>query len=132
MEANTLTFDLSRVLAHRWRPAPHRPDPGRGLSNARRLRTDDANRTADHRRDNDDCDILRSPALESGLLPPRTGPTRWQLRQQPARVHTERTDSTTLQDLQAPLKQRYRSDPTAAQTALSAHGDYRDPGVTCT
>ena len=41
-------------------------------------------------------------------------------------------DSTTLQDLQAPLKQRYRSDPSAAQTALSAHGDYRDPGVTCT
>ena len=41
-------------------------------------------------------------------------------------------DATTLRDLQAPLKARYKSDPAAAETPVSARGDYRDPGVTCT
>jgi len=41
-------------------------------------------------------------------------------------------DASTLRDLQAPLKERYRSDPASALTPLSAHGDYRDEAVTCT
>lgn len=41
-------------------------------------------------------------------------------------------DSTTLRELQAPLKATYRADPSAARTALAARADYRDPGVTCT
>jgi uncharacterized OsmC-like protein len=41
-------------------------------------------------------------------------------------------DSATLRQMQAPLKERYRADPAAARTAAIAHGDYRDPGVTCT
>ena len=41
-------------------------------------------------------------------------------------------DATTLRELQAPLKARYKSDPAAADTPISARGDYRDPGVTCT
>ena len=41
-------------------------------------------------------------------------------------------DATTLRELQAPLKALYKSDPVTAQTPISARGDYRDPGVTCT
>jgi len=41
-------------------------------------------------------------------------------------------DQSSLRELQAPLKQQYRSDPASARTPLSAHGDYRDGGVTCT
>jgi len=41
-------------------------------------------------------------------------------------------DATTLRELQAPLKARYKSDPAAADTPISARGDYRDPGITCT
>lgn len=41
-------------------------------------------------------------------------------------------DASTLRALQAPLKDQYSSDPGAASTALSARGDYRDSGVTCT
>lgn len=41
-------------------------------------------------------------------------------------------DSSTLRSLQAPLKERYRSDPGAARTALSANADFADDGVTCT
>jgi uncharacterized OsmC-like protein len=41
-------------------------------------------------------------------------------------------DATSLRELQAPLKDRYRSDPSAARTPLSARADYRDPGVSTT
>lgn len=41
-------------------------------------------------------------------------------------------DASSLRQAQAPLKEQYRSDPAAARTPLRAHGDYRDPGVTCT
>jgi uncharacterized OsmC-like protein len=41
-------------------------------------------------------------------------------------------DATTLRELQAPLKDSYRADPSTARTPLSATADYRDPGVTTT
>jgi uncharacterized OsmC-like protein len=41
-------------------------------------------------------------------------------------------DTQTLRDRQAPLKERYRSDPGAAATPIHAVGDFRDEGVTCT
>jgi uncharacterized OsmC-like protein len=41
-------------------------------------------------------------------------------------------DSSSLRELQAPLKEQYRSEPASAQTPLGAHGDYRDGGLTCT
>ncbi len=36
-------------------------------------------------------------------------------------------DATSLRELQAPLKARYRSDPAAASTPLEARADFRDP-----
>lgn len=41
-------------------------------------------------------------------------------------------DATELRAAQAPLKSRYREDPTSAVTPLHASGDLRDPGVTAT
>jgi len=41
-------------------------------------------------------------------------------------------DQSSLRELQAPLREQYRSEPDSARTPLSAHGDYRDAGVTCT
>ena len=41
-------------------------------------------------------------------------------------------DATTLRALQAPLKDRYRQDPSSAVTPLTARADFRDDGVTCT
>lgn len=41
-------------------------------------------------------------------------------------------DSTTLRALQAPLRDRYRSEPGAADTPLAATGDFSEDGVTCT
>ncbi len=41
-------------------------------------------------------------------------------------------DASELRALQAPLKVRYRQDPTSARTPLSARGDFRDDRVTCT
>jgi uncharacterized OsmC-like protein len=41
-------------------------------------------------------------------------------------------DSTTLRALQAPLKERYREDPAAALTPLSAAGSFAEDGITCT
>jgi uncharacterized OsmC-like protein len=41
-------------------------------------------------------------------------------------------DSSTLRSLQAPLKERYRSDPAAARTPLTASADFAEAGVTCT
>lgn len=41
-------------------------------------------------------------------------------------------DSTTLREVQAPLKARYRDEPTSALTPLQATGAYDDPGITCT
>ena len=41
-------------------------------------------------------------------------------------------DAAALRELQAPLKRRYRDDPGSAGTPISAHGDYREPGITCT
>ncbi|MGH3498235.1 MAG: OsmC family protein [Nocardioidaceae bacterium] len=41
-------------------------------------------------------------------------------------------DAATLREKQAPLKQRFRSDPSSARTPLGAHADFRDSGVTCT
>lgn len=37
-----------------------------------------------------------------------------------------------LRVLQAPLKEKYRSDPAAALTPIHATGDFRDEGITCT
>jgi uncharacterized OsmC-like protein len=41
-------------------------------------------------------------------------------------------DSSTLRSLQAPLKERYRSDPATAHTPLTASADFSEAGVTCT
>ena len=41
-------------------------------------------------------------------------------------------DQSSLRELQAPLREQYRSEPDSARTPLSAQGDYRDAGVTCT
>jgi len=41
-------------------------------------------------------------------------------------------DATELRAIQAPLKQRYRSDPDSAATPLHAQADHRQPGITCT
>jgi uncharacterized OsmC-like protein len=41
-------------------------------------------------------------------------------------------DASELRALQAPLKERYRQEPGRALTPLSARGDFRDDGVTCT
>lgn len=41
-------------------------------------------------------------------------------------------DASTLRAAQAPLKDRYRTEPTTARTATAAAGDYRDPDVTAT
>jgi uncharacterized OsmC-like protein len=41
-------------------------------------------------------------------------------------------DTSTLRALQAPLKERYRDDPAAASTPLSATGAFSEDGITCT
>jgi uncharacterized OsmC-like protein len=41
-------------------------------------------------------------------------------------------DATRLREVQAPLKDRYRTDPASARTPLGARGSYRDAGITCT
>jgi len=41
-------------------------------------------------------------------------------------------DVTELRERQAPLKDRYRSDPDRARTPLSATADWREPGITST
>jgi uncharacterized OsmC-like protein len=41
-------------------------------------------------------------------------------------------DAAGLRALQAPLKDRYRTDPEAARTPVRASGSFADPGVTCT
>jgi len=41
-------------------------------------------------------------------------------------------DSTTLREMQAPLKQQYRDEPATAITPLRATGAFDDPGITCT
>ncbi|MDD9207675.1 OsmC family protein [Georgenia sp. 10Sc9-8] len=41
-------------------------------------------------------------------------------------------DTATLRKLQAPLKDSYRADPSAARTPVRARADYRDEGLTCT
>lgn len=41
-------------------------------------------------------------------------------------------DATTLRELQAPLKQRYKDDPTTAATPLHASGSTAEDGVTFT
>ena len=40
-------------------------------------------------------------------------------------------DATALRELQAPLKQRYRDDPSTAQTPVAAYGTFDSPGITC-
>jgi len=40
-------------------------------------------------------------------------------------------DSQTLRSNQAPLKERYRSDPESAHTPVQATADFRDDGITC-
>jgi uncharacterized OsmC-like protein len=41
-------------------------------------------------------------------------------------------DAEQLRDAQAPVKERYRSDPSAAVTSISATGDWSEPGITAT
>lgn len=41
-------------------------------------------------------------------------------------------DATTLRELQAPLKKRYRDDPESARARLDARADFSDTGITCT
>jgi uncharacterized OsmC-like protein len=40
-------------------------------------------------------------------------------------------DSTALRELQAPLKEKYRTDPDAAVVTLKAHGDLADEAIVC-
>jgi len=41
-------------------------------------------------------------------------------------------DAADLRTLQAPLKQRYRDDPSTARTPMAAQADFSDPGITTT
>jgi uncharacterized OsmC-like protein len=41
-------------------------------------------------------------------------------------------DGATLREMQAPLKQRYRDEPTTALTKLQATASFDDDGITCT
>jgi uncharacterized OsmC-like protein len=41
-------------------------------------------------------------------------------------------DGTTLREIQAPLKARYRDEPGTALTPLHATGSFDEPGITCT
>ncbi len=41
-------------------------------------------------------------------------------------------DAVTLRETQAPLKQRYRDDPTTAVMSLEARATFSDSGITCT
>jgi uncharacterized OsmC-like protein len=41
-------------------------------------------------------------------------------------------DRSTLREMQAPLKQRYRDEPASALTLLHASGSFDDPDITCT
>jgi len=41
-------------------------------------------------------------------------------------------DATTLRELQAPLKKRYRDEPASALTPLKATASFQDAGITCT
>jgi uncharacterized OsmC-like protein len=41
-------------------------------------------------------------------------------------------DAAELRELQAPLKEKYRAEPSTARIPLHAVGDYPDPGVTAT
>jgi uncharacterized OsmC-like protein len=41
-------------------------------------------------------------------------------------------DAATLRETQAPLKERYRADPSSARTPLHATGTFNEPGITCT
>lgn len=41
-------------------------------------------------------------------------------------------DAEALRAAQAPLKERYKSDPASALVTSQATGDYRDPGITTT
>ncbi|TXL61192.1 OsmC family protein [Aeromicrobium terrae] len=40
-------------------------------------------------------------------------------------------DASTLRAIQAPLKQKYRDDPSTAATPLRALGSFESPGVSC-
>ncbi len=40
-------------------------------------------------------------------------------------------DASALRELQAPLKQRYRDDPSTARTPVGAFGTFESPGITC-
>lgn len=40
-------------------------------------------------------------------------------------------DRIKLREMQAPLKQLYRDEPTSALTSLHASGAFDDPGITC-
>jgi uncharacterized OsmC-like protein len=40
-------------------------------------------------------------------------------------------NATALRELQAPLKQRYRDDPSTAQTPVAAYGTFESSGITC-
>ena len=62
---------LGRVLAHRWRTAPHCPLPGRRHRGTDRLRRHDQHRTADHRRRHRPAQLRQRDPLERRGLPPR-------------------------------------------------------------
>ena len=40
-------------------------------------------------------------------------------------------NASALRELQAPLKQRYRDEPSAARTPVGAFGTFESPGITC-
>lgn len=46
--------------------------------------------------------------------------------------HTVPVDASELRAAQAPLKQRYKDDPSTARTPLAASGSFAEPGVTAT
>lgn len=47
-------------------------------------------------------------------------------------AHNRSMDRDQLRAAQAPLKERYRSDPATATTPLTATGTFVDDGITCT
>ena len=40
-------------------------------------------------------------------------------------------NASALRELQAPLKQRYRDEPSTARTPVGAFGTFESPGITC-
>src|SRR5450631_774940 len=94
-----------------------------------------ANRQAHPTKQPGQCPVLLSRQTRSWrcVAGPRQWVSRWKRSAGLDKESLEGDmDSTTLREVQAPLKQRYRDEPASALTPLHATGTFDDPGVTCT